>query len=87
MGELRLRTLENIVQEKAQIIIQQQQELEQFTQQHGRLTMHLEEKAGMIADYEDKFLKVKEIMQQKEINISDLRATVANQEELLSSKQ
>ena len=40
--------------------------------------MHLEEKAGMIADYEDKFLKVKEIMQQKEINISDLRATVAN---------
>ena len=41
----------------------------------------------MIKDYEEKFYRVKKIIQEKEESVSDLRAEVANLEERLKSKE
>ena len=42
--------------------------------QNQQLRSHIDDKMAIINDYEDKFDKLKSIMHQKEINLSDLRA-------------
>ena len=48
LAELRLKTLENIVAEKAKIIGEQQQELDQLGDQNKRLHTHMAESGDVI---------------------------------------
>lgn len=59
LGELRLRTLENVIADKSRVAQEQQEELERFMGQNRQLLKHIDDKMAIITDYEDKFDKLK----------------------------
>ena len=69
-----MKTLESMLSEKTREVALQQDELDRFIDQNNHLKNFVDEKMQIIADYEGKFEKLKTIMHQKEVNISDLRA-------------
>ena len=86
LGELRLKTLEHIIAQKHQTVSDLQKEVKQFQQQNQELKLHVDEKMSIVTDYEDKFEKLKMILHQKEVMLSDLRAQLDTKDDHVKNK-
>ena len=71
---MRVKTLERIIKEKVAIVQNLENEVDRQFKQNKNLEKLVEEREQVLGDYESKFDRVKAIIQEKDMEISQIKA-------------
>eukprot|EP00347_Sterkiella_histriomuscorum_P021617 403333356 len=78
INEMRIKTLEKIIKEKVQVISNLESEVDRQYKQSKNLEKLVDEREQVLGDYESKFDRVKIILQDKDMENSNIKAQLAN---------